>query len=130
MQSGLCACMRADYHLDGENFFLGGCSSGGHTAVFAALADQEPWLDASVYPGVSADVMGILDYYGAVSMTEMDDFPDTLEHHLETSPEGMEMGVNLREHPELAARATAVTYIRPRLSSRLCGSCTEPRTAR
>lgn len=43
--------------------------------------------------------MGILDYYGAVSMTEMDDFPDTLEHHLETSPEGMEMGVNLREHP-------------------------------
>ena len=103
----------ADYHLDGENFFLGGCSSGGHTAVFAALADQEPWLDASVYPGVSADVMGILDYYGAVSMTEMDDFPDTLEHHLETSPEGMEVGANLREHPELAARATAVTYIRP-----------------
>lgn len=75
MQSALCDCMRADYHLDGENFFLGGCSSGGHTAVFAALADQEPWLDASVYPGVSADVMGILDYYGAVSMTEMDDFP-------------------------------------------------------
>lgn len=101
------------YHLDGENFFLGGCSSGGHAAVFAALADQEPWLDESIYPGVSADVKGILDYYGAVSMTEWDDYPDTLSHHLETSPEGKAVGANLREHPELAAKATAVTYIRP-----------------
>ena len=113
MPSALCACMPQSIIWMGKNFFLGGCSSGGHTAVFAALADQEPWLDASVYPGVSADVMGILDYYGAVSMTEMDDYPDTLEHHLETSPEGKEVGANLREHPELAKKATAVTYIRP-----------------
>ncbi len=103
----------AEYHLDGENIFLGGCSSGGHTAVFAAFADQEPWLDASLYPGVSANVKGILDYYGAVSMTEMDDFPTTLVHHQEISPEGMEVGANLFEHPELAKKATAETYILP-----------------
>lgn len=105
----------AEYHADGENFFLGGTSSGGHTAVFAAIAEQESWMDASLYPGVSASVRGILDYFGAVSMTEEDDFPDTLEHHLPQSPEGMEMGADLRANPQLRARATAVTYITPQL---------------
>ncbi len=100
MQSGLCACMRQITIWMRGKLFLGGCS-GGHTAVFAALADQEPWLMPPYIREYPCRCHGNPGLLRCGKHDRDDDFPDTLEHHLETSPEGMEMGVNLREHPSL-----------------------------
>ena len=101
-----------EYQVDVEKIFLGGSSSGGHTAMFGGIFQEEDEQDASLYPGVSAKVSGILDYYGAVNLMWEDSFPSTIEHHLPDSPEGRLMGgMNLREHPELCEKATAECQI-------------------
>ena len=89
------------YSADPEKIIAAGDSSGGHTAMFAAILedDQE---ETNLYPGVSAKVKGIIDYYGSVTAMLEDGFPSTVNHHMPDSPEGMEMGgVNLRERPDL-----------------------------
>ena len=103
-----------EYQADVEKIFLGGSSSGGHTAMFGGIFQEEDGQDASLYPGVSAKVRGILDYYGAVNLIWEDSFPSTTEHHLPDSPEGRLMGgINLREHPELCEKATTECQITP-----------------
>ena len=101
-----------DYQIDQDNIFVGGNSSGGHVAMFSGIVKEGDEMDASLYPGVSAEVKGILNYYGAVNMLEEDGFPSTLNHHLPDSPEGMVMGhVNLRERMDLREKATVECYI-------------------
>ena len=86
---------------------LAGNSSGGHTAVYASFWQGE---EENLYPGVSADVSCVVDYYGSVSVMADDSNPTTVDHNLPTSPEGMEMGgVNLRERPDLM-RLLSVEY--------------------
>jgi len=105
-----------DYHIDQDNIFVGGSSSGGQVAMFCGIVKEGDEMDATLYPGVSAQVKGILDYYGAVSMLEEDGFPSTLNHHLPDSPEGMVMGhSNLRERTELREKATVECYITHKL---------------
>ncbi|MBQ6395160.1 MAG: alpha/beta hydrolase [Atopobiaceae bacterium] len=88
------------FFLDPERMFLSGDSSGGHTAVFTRFIEGAP--EDNLFPGVSDEVLGILDYYGCVSIMRDDANPTTLDHHLPTSPEGHEAGwVDLRENTEL-----------------------------
>lgn len=96
--------------VDAEQIFVGGNSSGGHTAVFSLLIpDEQGDMLQDVAP-----VRGVIDWYGAVSLMREDGYPTTFEHGLPTSPEGMMMGgVNLRERPELRAEGTATTHISP-----------------
>lgn len=96
----------AQYHGDPERIILMGCSSGGHTAVYAHLYEDDDAL-TNLFPGVSARVPGIIDLYGSVSVIFDDDNPMTLNHCLPRSPEGMEMGgVNLRERTDLRKKLT------------------------
>ena len=91
----------AVYGIDPERIVLAGSSSGGHTALWAAMRQNDGTAE-DLYPGVSAAVKGIVDYYGAVSAMPDDGYPTTLNHHLPDSPEGLEMGrADLRAHPEL-----------------------------
>lgn len=90
-----------EYKVKKDQCFVGGDSSGGHTAFFSQLIQADD-QDTNLYPGENADVRGILSFYGALSVMLEDGMPSTLNHHLPDSPEGMEMGgANLREHPEL-----------------------------
>ncbi len=89
------------FHIDPEKIVLAGSSSGGHTAVYAGMW-QDDEEDTNLYPGISAKVKAILDYYGSVSVMAPDSNPTTVNHCLPDSPEGMEMGhVNLLENPDL-----------------------------
>ncbi len=103
------------YSLDADNIFVGGDSSGGHTALFCGIVRDGDAMDRSLFPGVSSEVRGILSYYAASDLVHDDAFPTTLDHHTITSPEGMLMGVDLRELPEFRARGTVSTYITPEL---------------
>ena len=108
-------CQGERYHVNPEQMFLAGCSSGGHTAMFAGMTgDAGEWEKENCYPQVSARVSGIINYYGSVDLTDPEGYPSTVNHQLADSPEGMLMGgVNLREHPELARKATVTSWITP-----------------
>lgn len=90
-----------EYGIDPKRIIVAGDSSGGHTAMFAGLRHNDD-SNENLFPGVSGEILGIINYYGSVSVMLEDGNPTTLNHHLPDSPEGMEMGgVNLKEHPEL-----------------------------
>jgi acetyl esterase/lipase len=106
-----------EYHVDPEAIIVSGDSSGGHTAMFCGIVEDDSEMDANLFPGVSAKVKGIVNYYGAVSLMYEDGVPSTINHGLPDSPEGMLMGrVNLRENPELRKRASVECYITPELA--------------
>lgn len=93
-----------EYMVDAEKMFVGGDSSGGHAAMFSQII-RDDGEDTNLYPGVNADVKGIISFYGVNSMMFADGMPSTINHHLPESPEGKVMGrVNLREHPELCRK--------------------------
>ena len=93
-----------EYGADSSRVFVGGDSSGGHTAIFSQII-QDDEEKTNLFPGICAEVKGILSFYGASSMMLEDGMPSTIEHHLPESPEGKVMGgVNLREHPELCRK--------------------------
>lgn len=109
--------MRANagrFCADPSRIAVGGDSSGGHTAVFCALVKDGDDMDRNMFPGVSAEIMGVLDYYGTVTLLMEDGFPTTTSHHTPRSPEGKLLGgVYVMEHRELAEAATAATHITP-----------------
>lgn len=98
-----------EYGVDIEKVLVGGDSSGGHSAMFSQLI-QDDGEKTNLFSGVNADVKGIISFYGSSSMMLEDGMPSTLNHHLPESPEGMVAGgVSLREHPELC-RKMSVEY--------------------
>lgn len=93
-----------EYAVDPERIVIMGDSSGGHTAVYAGILHDDD-TEHNLFPGISAEVKGIVNYYGSTDFTFEDANPSTPNHNLPDSPEGMEMGgANLREDD--AARET------------------------
>ncbi|MCR5826277.1 MAG: alpha/beta hydrolase [Oscillospiraceae bacterium] len=100
-----------ELHIDPARMLLAGDSSGGHTAVFGALRHNDDTPE-NAFPGVSAEVCGVVDYYGSVSVLTEDANPSTPNHKLPDSPEGRVMGgVNLRERPDLCRELSAQCHI-------------------
>ena len=90
------------FGIDPERMILAGDSSGGHTAMWGGMLHDDDTAD-NLFPGISAEVKGIVNYYGSTSVIAPDSNPCTVNHCLPDSPEGMVMGrQNLLEHPELA----------------------------
>ncbi len=88
------------YHINPENIIVSGDSSGGHTAMFAGFSGSEE--TDNLFPGISASVKGIVNFYGSTSVMAEDSNPIQILHCQPDSPEGMVMGhVDLRKHPEL-----------------------------
>ena len=77
-----------EYKADANQMYVGGDSSGGHTAFFSQLIKN----DTNIYPGTDAGVKGIISLYGALSVMLEDGMPSTLNHHQPDSLEGMEIG--------------------------------------
>ncbi len=105
-----------EYRVNSSQMFVGGDSSGGHTAMFSQLIKDDDKA-TNLFPGINADVNGIVSFYGALSVMFEDGMPSTIEHHLPESPEGKEMGgVNLREHPELCRKMSVECNIKKETS--------------
>ncbi len=92
----------AEYHADPENIAAAGDSSGGHTAMFAGMLHDD--AKSNLFPSVSADVKGIINYYGSCSVMQEDSNPIQVLHCQADSPEGMVMGHDLRDRPDLKRR--------------------------
>lgn len=92
------------YGVDVDNIFIAGDSSGGHTALFAGIIKDDDEM-SNLYHGITADVKGIVSFYGSSSVMLEDGMPSTLNHHMPDSPEGMEMGcVDLRKEKDLCKK--------------------------
>ena len=90
------------YGIDPEKIIIAGDSSGGHTSMWAGMLHDDDTED-NLFPGVSAEPSGIVNYYGSTSVMFPDSNPIQVKHCLPDSPEGMVMGgKNLLENPELA----------------------------
>lgn len=88
------------YHIDPEKIVVSGDSSGGHTAMFAGMIHDD--TEHNLFPGISADVKGIINYYGSTSVMAEDSNPIQILHCQPDSPEGLVMGhVDLRDNEEL-----------------------------
>ena len=86
-----------EFAVDPARMAVMGDSSGGHTAVYAGILHDDD-SEANLFPGVSAEVRCIVNYYGSTDLTFDDSNPSTPNHNLPDSPEGLEMGgINLRE---------------------------------
>ncbi|MBQ4045712.1 MAG: alpha/beta hydrolase [Lachnospiraceae bacterium] len=101
------------FGIDPERMAVAGDSYGGHTALWAALLKDDGEIEkpkddpadahrVNQYPGVSADVKAVINYYGSVSVMGEDNYPSTVNMLQPDSPEGLVMGgVDLRERPDL-----------------------------
>ena len=100
------------YAVDPERIIIAGGSSGGHTAAYAGIFHDDN-EETNLYPGISGEVKGIVNFYGSTDFTFDDSNPITAEkHNKPDSPEGMEMGgVDLNENPELMHKLTVASNI-------------------
>lgn len=102
-----------EYHIDADNIFIMGDSSGGHTAVMAGITADQDVLDTDVYGEFSCGVKAIVDFYGVTDVRQKEDFPTTLNQGEPDSPEGRLIGEkNVYEHPELSVPITCAGYVR------------------
>ncbi|MBR3224594.1 MAG: alpha/beta hydrolase [Atopobiaceae bacterium] len=94
----------AMYAVDPNRMAVMGDSSGGHTAVYAGILHDDK-SEHNLFPGVSAEVDAIVNYYGSTDLTFEDSNPCTTNHNEPDSPEGMQMGgINLNEDRDACKR--------------------------
>ena len=104
-----------EFAIDPEKIILTGGSSGGHTVAYAGIFHDDDQA-TNLYPGVSAEVKGIVNFYGSTDFTFPDSNPVSFDvHNKPESPEGREMGgVDLNENPELMHKLTVASNITPK----------------
>lgn len=92
--------------LDPHNFFLMGFSAGGHLASLMGTS-QNNQVEAFYVPNTMRPLRyrAVIDYYGP---TDLLLFPGNDD---EQSPESKLIGVKPLERPDLAAKASPITYI-------------------
>ena len=80
----------------------------------AETGTDRVFFDRNVYPGISAGVLGVLDYYGCVSLMMPDGFPTMTDRGEPGSMDTMFLShIAADEREGLEARASAVTYLTP-----------------
>ncbi len=105
-----------EYHVDAASILVGGDSSGGHTALFCGIVKDGDEMDCSLFPGVSAEVKGILDYYGSASIMYEDSYPSNPDFDVADSPSGILMGgIDLSRRLDLKRRLSVECYLKPEL---------------
>lgn len=97
-----------DYHIDKENIFVWGDSSGGHTCVMVAATMEHEYNDEEG----SLDVKAFVDYYGPTDITRMNDQPSTQDHLSADSLEGLLIGKRrVDENPEWTDAVNPMNHI-------------------
>ena len=98
------------YHVDINNIFIWGDSSGGHTALFVGFTQGNQELDTDAYSDYSDKVNAVVNYFGPSELAKMADYPSMMNHSLANAPEGLLIGGAVPENPEAARKASPVYY--------------------
>ncbi len=102
----------AQYCIDPERMVLAGSSSGGHTSAYAGIFHDDD-EETNLFPGISGEVQGLINFFGSTDFTFEDSNPVMGEkHNRPDSPEGMEMGgIDLTQRPDLVEKLTVACNI-------------------
>lgn len=106
------------YHLQKNNFIMMGDSSGGQIATMAGMTAKTNKFDEPIN-NESPEVKGIIDLYGAVDLNMDGGFPSTGDSHDVKTPEGAEMGFNIREHEQETEQANSKNYVNEKFPAML-----------
>lgn len=98
------------YHLQKDQLIIMGDSSGDQVATVAGMTTKTTKFDQPINDE-SPVVQGIIDLYGAVDLSMTGGFPSTGDSHDLHTPEGQEMGFNIKEHLDETAAANSKTYV-------------------
>lgn len=98
------------YHVQKDNFIMMGDSSGGQVATVAGMTAKTAKFDQPIN-NENAEVKGIIDLYGVVDLNMDGGFPSTGDSHTINTPEGAEMGFNIREHEQETEKANSKNYV-------------------
>lgn len=99
------------YHVDTDNVFAWGDSSGGHTSLLTGLTHGNAELDTDVYGEFSDRVNAIIDYFGPSELDAISKIPNMLNQNPESSPEALLIGGSIAANPERARQASPIYYI-------------------
>lgn len=101
------------YGLNPANVFLMGDSSGGHTALIGGITAGAEF-EETVYAEHSSEVRGIIDLYGVVDISRMNDELSAFDHTTADCPAGLLIGgVTVPDHPALYEPTVVTRYITP-----------------
>lgn len=101
-----------EYHIDKNNVFIWGDSSGGHTAIMTGITASMPEFDTDTYGEYSCAVNGVIDFFGPTDIRKMNEYPSAWNHREKDSPEGLLLGgVRVDENEKLASKTVAGNYI-------------------
>ncbi|MCE0495541.1 alpha/beta hydrolase [Vibrio salinus] len=100
------------YNIDSEQIVLWGDSSGGHTVTMMALTADNPEFNDECHGKQPIKIKAVIDYYGPVDISKMNEEPSTVNHTQPESPEGLLIGgLDVIDHPETAQKTNPLNYI-------------------
>ncbi len=103
------------YGLDGAHIGAWGSSAGGHlVALLGTSGDVKALEGDGGNPGQSSRVQAVCDWFGPTDFLKMDEqaIPQaTMKHGTPNSPESHLIGGTLKDHPDLVAAASPLTYV-------------------
>ncbi len=103
-----------EFHIDTENIFLAGSSSGAHIALLTGFSTAGGELTPTQTPNFSCEFKGIIDLCGPTDMFLLAEEDASEEELMDERfrPKEDLLGVNhVEEKPELAKEASCKTYI-------------------
>ncbi|GIQ71178.1 alpha/beta hydrolase [Xylanibacillus composti] len=95
-----------EYGIDPKRVAVWGNSSGGHLSLMTGLTIGE--YDNGLYSEQSDEVSAVVDYYGVSDLLTLGKYNDILDHDAADSPEGLFIGGRVKDHIELAKKASPI----------------------
>ena len=97
-----------------EKIAVWGSSAGGHLVLMLGLTgDGDDALEGKVgrHTDQSTKVCCVVNWYGPTDLLRMNDFPSSIDHDAEKSPESLLIGGPIQENQTKTRQASPVTYV-------------------
>ncbi|WP_236620864.1 alpha/beta hydrolase [Rhodopirellula sallentina] len=103
---------RNQYNLDMDRMFVMGTSAGGHLASLLGTTHNANVAEFASKPSQPrGNILGIVDFYGPIDLVKLQEKRADDDVENDQSPEAKMLGVSPRKRPDLAAKASPLTYV-------------------
>ena len=100
-----------EYNLDPNRFGVWGSSAGGHLVALLGTSGDVKAFDVGANLDQSSRVQAVCDYYGPTDFMAFVTTPGFERHASPNAPEVKLLGGSVTEKPDLAKRASPVTFV-------------------
>ncbi len=99
------------YGLDPNRIGVWGSSAGGHLVALLGTTGNVKEFDKGRDLSVSSRVQAVCDYFGPTDFTKISNFPSSIKHDADDSPESKLIGGPVQQNKDACQRANPITYI-------------------